>query len=360
MKKKILITGGHGYLGPVIAPYLVSIGYEVVVYDTGYFEEAKFFPIDNSYRIVKGDMKSFEDNMLNDVFAVVHLSGISNDPLKGLDIETFYDPTRVYTLDLANKCKAKGIKFIFASSCSIYGKADVRFPVTEESDVNPQTPYSVNKMQIEEDLTTISNEDFAPILLRFSTVFGYSPKIRFDLIVNMFAGMAFVNGEILLNSDGKAWRPLVSIKDIARSVGLSIEYMHKGPKPLVLNVGFNDHNFTVLEIVEAVKKVIPNTKVGFLNSANVEDDLKEIIQDRKLNDGVDSRTYRVNFDKIDNVYPEFKVGRTTLEEGIKELYEMYQMKEMDLLEFKRTPYYRLQMMEKLLNTSKIDKNLNWI
>lgn len=356
--KKILITGGNGYLGSVIAPLLVNKGYDVTVYDTGFFEDGLLFPFEVKYQIIKGDMRNFDLSLLDNVDTVVHLSGISNDPLKGLDTKTFFDPVREYSLELGKHCKSRGIKMIFASSCSVYGKGNLNKQLTENSEVNPQTPYSVNKIQIEEDLTSISGENWSPILLRFATVFGLSPKLRFDLIINMFSGMAFTKGKIVLNSDGTAWRPVVHIQDVARAVELLINYDEKLTEPLILNIGHNELNYQVIDIAKIVKDTVPGLEIEFLNKkANLSEE-EEVFKDRKLQDGKDSRTYIVNFDKFHNMFPDFNL-EWTINKGVSEMIEKFKEINLASSEFESINYYRLQKMEYLLSSGKINANLFW-
>ena len=143
------------------------------------------------------DLRNFDEDQLKNIDAVIHLAGISNDPVN-LSIpnrEKIYEPSRIYTKKNAKLCKKNNIKFIFPSSCSVYGKGNNKL-LDENSNVNPQTYYSQNKLQIESDLFEISNEDFSPIILRLATVFGLSSRVRFDVVINMFIGMGITTGKI--------------------------------------------------------------------------------------------------------------------------------------------------------------------
>jgi nucleoside-diphosphate-sugar epimerase len=356
--KNILITGGNGYLGSVVAPFLTSKGFNCTVFDTGYFENCCLFTPENNFEIVKGDMRLFKESLLDNIDIVVHFSGISNDPLKGLNTKTFFDPTRDYSLELGRLCKKKGIKMIFASSCSVYGKGIPNQYLTERSKVNPQTPYSWNKIQIEQDLTKISDQNFSPILLRFATVFGLSPRLRFDLIINMLAGMAFTKRKIVLNSDGMAWRPVVHINDVAKVIELAINYEYKSDKPLVLNVGHNELNYKVIEIARIIQDLSPQCEIEFLSTNKKLSTTDDVIVDRKIQDGKDSRTYKVNFDKIHELFPHFTL-EWTIEKGVKEMMDTFEKINLQQSQFESINYYRLQQMEHLLNSGLINKDLYW-
>ena len=219
--KRILVTGSLGYLGSVLTSYLVEAGYDCMGYDTGFFKDSLLYPPPLTPTVFR-DARDITQSDLKHIDVVIHLAGISNDPMGKLDAASIYDPTRTYTFKIAKMCKKLGVKFIFASSCSIYGLG-VDELLTEESQVFPQTGYSMNKLQVEEDLRSISDSSFSPISLRFATVFGNSPRIRFDVVINMLTGMAMANKTIVLNSDGKAWRPNLHILDLCMAVRCAID-----------------------------------------------------------------------------------------------------------------------------------------
>jgi len=233
--KKVLVTGSLGYIGSVLVPYLSEHNFECIGYDTGFFKDCNLYPPGEQRTILK-DMRDFTRDDLKGVDAVVHLAAMSNDPLMSLPPETFYEPVRRYSLNTARLCKALGIKFIFASSCSVYGKAGEGM-LTEDSEANPQTPYSLNKLQVENDLREISDSDFSPIILRFATAFGLSPRMRFDIVINMLTGMAVTTGKIILNSDGRPWRPFIHVNDMCKAIRYCLDYDQTSDRPLILNVG---------------------------------------------------------------------------------------------------------------------------
>ncbi len=253
--KRILVTGSSGYLGSVLTQALADSGYDVIGYDAGFFKDSLLYSLPATKTIFR-DARDIAQEDLRGVDVVVHLAGISNDPMGKLDAARVYDPTRYYSLKIAEMCKKLGVRFVFASSCSIYGiGGDER--LSESSRTNPQTFYSLNKQQIEEDLRSISDQNFSPIALRLATVFGLSPRIRFDVVINMLTGMAVADGVIVLNSDGKAWRPNLHIKDVCRSVMRAIELDYQGGDLLVLNVGSDANNLQIIDVASIIQKIVP-------------------------------------------------------------------------------------------------------
>ena len=287
--KKVLVTGSLGYIGSVLTGYLEERGYSCVGYDTGFFRDCVLYAPPETETIL-GDARDMKEEHLDGVDAVVHLAGISNDPFGKLDVSRIYDPTREYALNIAKMCQEKGIKFVYASSCSAYGLGEAEL-LTESSPAYPQTPYSLNKLQVEEDLRAISGKDFSPVALRFATVFGSSPRPRFDVVVNMFVGMAVTARKIILNSDGLAWRPNVHILDVCQAIERAIEHNSVEGGLMVLNVGDEGNNLRVIEIAKIVQDAVPGCKIEFLEK-NLALDKEGLIRDRKVKGGVDTRTYR--------------------------------------------------------------------
>lgn len=353
--KRVLVTGSLGYIGSVLTPYLESAGYTCVGYDTGFFSGGLLYPATATPTVLR-DARDITDADLDNIDAVVHLAGISNDPMGKLDVASIYDPTRVYSLAIAELCKARGIKFIFASSCSIYGLGADQL-LTEESPTFPQTPYSLNKLQIEDDLRAIADDSFSPIALRFATIFGRSPRIRFDVVVNMLTGMATANGTLVLNSDGSSWRPNLHILDACEAIRLAIDLDYHGGDLLVLNVGDDDNNLQVLEIARAIQSVVEGCDLRFL-AENPELDAEGLIRDRKVK-GTDTRTYKVSFAKIRRVMPEFTC-RWSVERGARDMAECFREQHLDLSMFKRREFYRLQQLEYLHEQGWLGDDLRWL
>jgi nucleoside-diphosphate-sugar epimerase len=333
--------------------------YQIKGYDIGFFKECNLY-----YNKEYEDLISFKDAKdinLKDIEncdVLIHLAGISNDPLNKLTSENVYDPTRHYTLEIANKCKSLNKRFIFASSCSDYGAAMTEKFLTEESETNPQTGYSLNKLVIEKDLEKIADKNFFPICLRFATIFGVSSRIRFDVVINMLVAMAITKGEIRLNSNGEAWRPNLFIEDACASILHFIEYKKKKSdnKILIVNIGRNDNNLKIIDIANIIKSLVKGSNINFLE--NTRQTLgTNLFSDRKIKDGKDSRTYKVSFDKSEKQFGfrcKFSV-KTGIVRMIKDLKQI----KFDYEKFKFIGFYRLQYLESLYEKKLIDGYLKW-
>lgn len=354
--KRILITGSLGYLGSVLTQSLAVNGFDCIGYDTGFFKDSLLYSPSDVHTILR-DARDITEADLKNIDVVVHLAGISNDPMGKLDASLIYDPTRIYTFNIAKLCKKLGVRFIFASSCSIYGLGEDAF-LTEESPVHPQTGYSLNKLQIEEDLRSISDKDFSPIALRFATVFGHSPRLRFDVVINMLTGMAMANKIIVLNSDGKAWRPNLHIQDVCMAVKCAIEFDYQGGELLVLNVGSDENNLQVIEIAKIIQRAIPGSELKFLTE-NPELDKEGLIRDRKIKSGGDTRTYKVSFEKINKTLPGFKC-EWSVERGVKDMASLFERLSFNMEMFKRRGFYRLQELEYLYENDYLADDLQWL
>ncbi|TSC68971.1 MAG: NAD-dependent epimerase/dehydratase, partial [Parcubacteria group bacterium Gr01-1014_70] len=339
--KRILITGAEGYLGSIIAPFLIECGYEVTGLDTGFFRDALLYTV-SPYRVVQKDARDFTVEDLKGIHGVIHLAGISNDPFGDLTAEAIYDPTREYALHIAKLCKGKGVRFIFASSCSIYGKGTGVF-LDESGEVHPQTPYSKNKLEIEEGLKRLADQHFSPIALRLSTVFGLSPRMRFDIVINMFVGMALTSREIVLNSDGLAWRPNVDIRDVARAFQAAVESEYSEPELLIVNIGRDDNNLKIRDIADLVAGETGGVAVKLLKE-NPESDKEGLVKSQVVQDGVDTRTYRVSFAKMKKWFPGFKC-LYDVESGVRDLIAGLRELKLDAKLFKDRRFYRLQKIE---------------
>ena len=353
---KILLTGSQGYLGSVLASVLSQKGFDCIGCDLGFFQDSLLYAPPKTTTVIR-DAREISEKDLSGVDVVVHLAGISNDSLGRLDVAKVYDPTRVYSLHIARMCKKLKIKFIFASSCSIYGVGGASL-LDESSTVYPQTGYSLNKLQIESDLRELSGEGFDPIALRFATVFGLSPRIRFDVVINMLVGMAYTSGRIILNSDGQAWRPNLHILDLCQSVIGAIQIDNRGQGLQVLNVGSDENNMKILDIAKIVQQSVSGCELSFL-SENPSFDKEGLIKDRKVKDGAgDTRTYKVSFDKIKRVIPEFRCV-WGIERGVKQMIDGFRELSLSHEKFKERGFYRLQQLEYLHMNRFITDDLTW-
>jgi nucleoside-diphosphate-sugar epimerase len=356
---KILITGSKGYIGSFLTSYLKKKNYDILGIDIGFFRNCYLYKDKKKQETIYKDVRNITESDLKNINVIVHLAGISNDPLNTLSSKTVYDPTRKYTFELAQKAKKLGIKFIFASSCSVYGATNNKFLLNEDSYPNPQTGYSLNKLQIEKDLEKIADKNFFPICLRFATIFGVSERIRFDVVINMLVGMAITTKKIILNSNGMAWRPNLYIEDACSAIEYAIKYKKKknDDKILILNIGRNDNNLTIIDIAKKIKDILKGSEIIFLNKdKNLNSNL---IADRKIKNGKDTRTYKVSFNKMKKKFINYRCKYTVrqgIEKTIKELTKLKFNKKI----FYNKKFYRLQYFEYLYKRKLVDNSLKWI
>ena len=339
---KVLVTGTDGYIGALLAPLLLERGHDVVGLDTGFYRDGwlyhsgvrKFPPcISKDLRqITEEDLKGFE--------AVVHLAELSNDPLGQHNPCVTYDINHLGSVALARKCKAVGItRFIYTSSCSVYGVGSGDF-LTEETKPNPQTAYAECKVLVERDLSQMADDDFSPTFLRNATAYGPSPRMRFDLVLNNLAGLAWTTREIRMTSDGTPWRPLVHLLDICEAVACCLEASRDVVHNQTFNVGDNQENYRIKEIAQIVADVIPDCTL-ILGSNNG-----------------DNRSYRVCFDKIHAKLPGFRCDRNA-RLGATQLIEVFERIGMTPQIFEFRPFTRLNQLKYLLETKQIDDGFFW-
>ena len=355
MSKKILIVGSQGYLGSRLTEYLTERGYECSAIDTGFFKEGVLTTPDSIYTTPK-DARFLDESDFEGFDSLILLAGISNDPFGHMSSEQIYNPTRDYALSIASKCKKLGVQFIYPSSCSVYGAASNGF-LSEDSGTNPQTPYSINKLQVEEGLSLLADKTFSPIALRFGTVYGISSRIRFDVVINMLCGLALTTSKVTLNSNGLAWRPHLHIEDACESFRCCLDWNPSNGKLTILNVGQNEDNYKVIDIAKIIHTNVEGSELTYLGG-NVDSEGNELVKDRKIQDGVDTRSYKVSFDRIHQVLPNFEC-KWTVEKGIKNLINDLRDSGLNKEVFNRREFYRLQQIEFLHQTNQIDDDLFW-
>tara|TARA_A100001011_G_C14245835_1_gene815510 strand:- start:426 stop:1499 length:1074 start_codon:yes stop_codon:yes gene_type:complete len=354
---KILIIGNQGYLGSCLTEYLIERGYDCRGIDTGFFESGKLLqpkPITTEVM----DARFIDEGHIKGFDVVIVLAGISNDPFGHMPASQIYDPTRDYALKIASMCKKLGIKFLYPSSCSVYGAAMDESLLDETMTTNPQTPYSINKLQVEEGLLKLADDSFTPIALRLSTIYGMSSRIRFDCVINMLCGLALTTKKVTLNSNGEAWRPHLHIEDACQAFHRCIDWDINSGELIVLNVGRNEDNLKIIDVAKMIHQNVEGSKLTYLSN-NHEDDPDNLIKDRKIQDGVDARTYKVLFDKINRVLPNFNC-KWNVESGVKQLLNDLEHIELSDEIFNRKEFYRLQQIEFLHQAKKIDDDLYWI
>jgi nucleoside-diphosphate-sugar epimerase len=341
MNVKVLITGSEGYLGSLLAPLLMRHGHEVVGVDTGFYKSGWLYHgTDLTPKTLNKDLRLLSRFDLEGFDAVVHMAELSNDPTGELSPTITYAINHKGSIHLAELAKAAGVtRFIYMSSCSVYGVA-TRGLVDENSPLNPQTAYAVCKTLVERDLQAMADDTFSPTYLRNATAFGASPRMRFDLVLNNLAGLAWTTKEIKMISDGSPWRPLVHGLDIAQAVICTLHAPREIVHNEVFNVGATEHNYQVREIAEIVADVFPGCRLSF-------GDL-----------GSDNRSYRVAFDKIHSVLPEFRC-EWSAQRGARQLRDIFERIQLTEEDFLSRGFTRLKQLQYLIQTKQIDENFFW-
>lgn len=337
----ILVTGTEGYLGSLLAPLLMRDGHEVLGVDTGYYKAGWLFHGSRmTPRTLNKDIRAISADDLRGVEAVVHMAELSNDSTGALAPNITYDINHQGSVRLAELARKAGVsRFVYMSSCSVYGVASDE-AVTEESPVNPQTAYAICKTLVERDLKPLADDNFSPTFLRNATAFGASPRMRFDIVLNNLCGLAWTTGEIKMNSDGSPWRPLVHGLDIAKAVMLVLAAPRPSIHNQILNVGDTHHNYRVREIAEVIAGVFTGCRLSFGQQ------------------GADNRSYRVSFEKLRRVVPGFSCDWDA-RKGAEQLHALFSRIDLTKEVFDAPPFTRLKQLEHLLRTRQIDHDFYW-
>ena len=259
---RVLVTGHQGYLGTVMVPILLAAGHEVTGLDSGFFADCVLGPEPQDPATIRVDLRDVAIEQLIGFDAVVHLAALSNDPLGALAPEITYDINHHASVRLARLAKAAGVqRFLYASTCSVYGSAGDDL-VTEDAPLRPLTPYAESKVRVEDDVAAIADDSFSPVFLRNATAFGFSPRLRADIVLNNLVGHAILTGKVLVLSDGTPWRPLVHARDIAAAFLTALEAPLDKVHCRAYNVGTEANNLTVAEIAQTVVDVVPALELG--------------------------------------------------------------------------------------------------
>jgi nucleoside-diphosphate-sugar epimerase len=340
---RVLVTGHEGYLGSVLVPRLVAAGHEVIGLDTGLFADCLLGPAPDPVPALRVDLRDVTAEHLAEVApdAVMHLAALCNDPLGDLDPELTYDVNHRSTIRLAQAAKTAGVpRLLFSSSCSLYGAGTDDTPLAENATFAPLTPYGESKIRAEQDLVGLADDAFSPVFLRNSTAYGFSPRLRGDLVVNDLVGTALRTGEVRLRSNGMAWRPLVHADDIAAAFIALLEAPRETVHARAFNVGDSAENYLIRDVAELVGKVVGGT-VTVASGA-----------------GADARNYRVSCARIAREVPSFR-PQWTLRKGIEQLVEAYQRYGLQLDDLMGERHQRLKRINALAQAGRIDSALRW-
>jgi nucleoside-diphosphate-sugar epimerase len=340
---KVLVTGHHGYIGSIVAPTLAAHGHDVTGLDTFFYEDCDFVLNGPALHALRIDIRDVTVADLVGYDAVVHLAALSNDPIGELNAELTYEINFHATVDLAAKAKEAGVpRFVFASSCSMYGAAEMDDYMTEEAPLRPITAYAESKVRAEQALADLADDDFAPVFMRNATAYGVSPRLRFDIVLNNLVGWAYTTRKVLIMSDGSPWRPLVHVRDIAAATVAMLAAPTEVVRNQAFNIGANTENYRVKELGEIVRDTFPGCAIEYAADA-----------------GPDPRSYRVDFGKLARTFPEFQTSWTA-ERGADEFLSAFRAVGLTPDAFTGDKYTRLARIKRLAAEGRLREDLRWL
>lgn len=339
---RVLMTGHDGYVGAVMVPILTRAGHEVVGLDNQYFDGCDFGDYKPGIKVIKSDIRDLRSEHLKGFEAVVHLAAVSNDPLGNLNPESTYDINHRASMKLAELAKAAGVKrYLYSSSCSVYGAASPEDVLNESASFSPVTPYAKSKVMVERDLTALGDASFCPVFMRNATVYGVSPRLRGDLVVNNLAGWALTTGRVFMKSDGSPWRPLLHVEDMSRAFLAALEAPRDAVFNQAFNVGRQGENYRIKQVAEIVQAQVPGSVVEFSADA-----------------GPDPRCYRVDFSKIEKTFPELGLS-WNVEKGVAELLAAYKKLKLTKDDLEGGKYLRIKTISQHIDAGRLGDDLRW-
>ncbi len=324
-----------------MSPHLVSAGFEVVGLDTGYFSECTLVPDSGKIPTLKKDIRDLSPRDLENFDAVIHLAALSNDPIGNLNDGWTEEINYQASVKLADLSRAAGVKrFLFSSSCIMYGAADT-LVVNEDSPLDPKTEYARSKVKAERAISAMANKGFSPVFVRNGTVYGVSPRMRFDTVLNDFMGSAATTGKVVVHSDGKPWRPVMHVQDVARYFQAMLEAPVEKIHNQAFNAGSNALNHQIIELAGIAVETVPNARLEMVPKPSA-----------------DQRTYKADFGKFAKTFPDFKF-KWNARSGAAELYDAFKRVGLTFEDYKDKKFTRLKWLHYLLDSGKLDNGLRW-
>ena len=339
---KILLTGHNGYIGSVMGPFLSSKGHDVVGLDVGYFSGTNFLPDKHEGRFPLIDIRDIgASSSLKGFDAVVHLAALSNDPIGNLQPEWTESINTDGTLRLAELVKKAGVqRFLFSSSCIMYGAASLA-EVDETAPLDPKTDYARSKVVAEDGLRALADDRFSPTFIRNGTVYGLSPRMRFDTVLNNFVGQAVATGKIVIFSNGEPWRPVVHVEDVSRTFLMFLEAPIEKVHNHAFNNGSDELNWRVIDLAKAAQSAVPGSQIEL-----------------RAQSDADQRTYRASFAKFRKAFPDFRF-KWNPRTGAADLAQAFSRIGLDRVMFESSDFTRLKWLKSLIADGKLDRDLRW-
>jgi nucleoside-diphosphate-sugar epimerase len=338
---RVLLTGDQGYIGSVMAPALVERGHEVVGLDTGYFAECTLVPDDAAVQTVRKDIRDLEAGDVDGFDAVVHLAALSNDPIGNLNGSWTEEINFQASLRLAELAREAGVaRLLFSSSCIMYGMSEAAV-VDETAPLDPKTEYARSKVRAERAISELASDSFSPVFLRNGTVYGLSPRMRFDTVFNDLIGRAVATRKVVVYGDGRPWRPVVHVKDLVRAFAAALEAPREAIHDQAFNTGAEQLNHQVGELARIAVDAVPGCELEVLGDA-----------------GADQRTYQADFSKWARTFPDCDFEWTP-ERGARELREAFESIDLTLADFEDDRFTRLNWLRQLLDSGAVDAELRW-
>lgn len=340
-RQRILITGHKGYIGSVLAPIFVSAGHDVTGLDSELFGECTLVPDPIAVPSIRKDIRDIEPRDLEGFDAIVHLAALSNDPMGNLNDDWTEDINYRASARLAELARSARVRrFLFSSSCIMYGMSELA-EVNEDCPLDPQTEYARSKVKAERAIAQMASSSFSPVFLRNGTIYGVSPRMRFDTVFNDFMAAAVCTGKIRVLSDGKPWRPVIHVEDVARAFLAVLEAPLEDVHNRAFNTGANHLNYQMGNLAEIAAGAVPGCVVEIVAQA-----------------GSDQRTYKADFSRFAKTFPNFEFRWTAATAAV-QIRDVFQSTGLNSEIWKDRHFTRLKWLRHLIDSGRLDERLRW-